>query len=355
MERKKPVAKSRTPKKRIAKTAPRKAPSKKTVKRAVTKPATGTQGVARRAIFVDVENTSSEAALLKILDHLKIERTVQPTELTAVGNWKSVGTKVARMLAGLGAHLVHSAPAAGVRDWSDLWIAVAAGRWLATASPGDTLELVSDDRAFDAVGDAAAAAGVVFKRISYRSLHDAAPPAAISSEGAPRRRRRRGGRGRSGASAAVPPGERPSAASMPAPSPVPRAHPTAPPSTTTAEEEAHAAPHAQIHAILARLGGGTTRWINLDAVANALKSEGHVRPPGSPRLVVRLRRMKDVEVSSNGMVRLAGAAATATAEAALQSEPTRESPPRARRRGGRRRRGSGGAAVESSPPADSAT
>ena len=35
-----------------------------------------------------------------------------------------------------GAHLVHSAPSTGVRDWSDLRIAVAAGIWLAAARPG---------------------------------------------------------------------------------------------------------------------------------------------------------------------------------------------------------------------------
>ena len=48
---------------------------------------------------------------------------------------------------------MHSAPSTGVRDWSDLRIAVAAGIWLAAARPGDVIEIVSDDRAFDAVGD----------------------------------------------------------------------------------------------------------------------------------------------------------------------------------------------------------
>src|SRR5439155_15051809 len=170
-------------KKRTTKKAPA---TRKATAAAVQPPVVGP----RRAVFIDVENTSSESDLLKVLDHLKIDRTAQPTELTAAGNWRSVGARVARMLAGLGAHLVHSAPASGVRDWSDLWIAVAAGRWLAGAAPGDTLEIVSDDRAFDAVGDAAAAAGVVFKRISHRSLpggaHAAPPPAPR-----PQRSRRR--------------------------------------------------------------------------------------------------------------------------------------------------------------------
>src|ERR1700757_3606802 len=61
--------------------------------------------VPRRAVFIDVENTSGESDLLKVLDHLKIDRSAQPTELVAAGNWRSVGARVARMLAGLGAHL----------------------------------------------------------------------------------------------------------------------------------------------------------------------------------------------------------------------------------------------------------
>jgi hypothetical protein len=278
-----------------------------------------------RAIFIDVENTSSEAELLKVLDHLHIDRKAQPTQLYALGNWKSVGTRVARTLAGLGAQLIHSAPAVGVRDWSDLWIAVAAGRWLASATPGDLLDIVSDDRAFDAVGDAAAAAGVVFRRTSYRAIPGAtAPP---PSAGGRPRRRRRGGRGRTSPAVTAP-----SAATV-APPAVPS---VAAPSPHVSDDEAHAASHEQISAALARLAGGTTRWINLDALANALKAEGFVRPPGSPRLVTRLRKMKDVEVSPNGMVRLVSG-----------SEPSAEpesgtSPPKAarrpRRRGGRGRR-----------------
>jgi len=247
--------------------------------------------------------------------------------LYALGNWKSVGTRVARMLASLGAQLIHSAPAVGVRDWSDLWIAVAAGRWLATAAPGDVLDIVSDDRAFDAVGDAAAAAGVVFRRTSYRTIPSTvAPP--VQAEERPRRRRR-GGRGR-----------RPSLAH---PSPTHITHPTptaaheAPPPSAPhiSDEEAHAASHEQISATLARLAGGTPRWINLDALANALKAEGFTRPPGSPRLVTRLRKMKDVEVSANGMVRLvSGATEPHAEETAAAVPPTR----RPRRRGGRGRR-----------------
>ena len=330
------TAKKRTPTTKSQVKQPRRQAAKKSTRRAKQPAAAAVPPATRRAIFVDVENTSGEADLLKVLDHLSIDRKAQPTDLYALGNWKSVGTRVARMLAGLGAQLIHSAPAVGVRDWSDLWIAVAAGRWLATAAPGDVLDSVSDDRAFDAVGDAAAAAGVVFRRTSYRTV-PAAAAATAAAEARPRRRRR-GGRGR----------RAPLAPHPPAPLAHQGARPAAPeriasPPPARSDEEAHGASHEQISATLARLAGGTSRWINMDALANALKTEGFTRPPGSPRLVTRLRRMKDVEVSANGMVRLVssgaeppgepivGPAADLTADA---TAPRR----RPRRRGGRGRR-----------------
>jgi hypothetical protein len=299
----------------------------------------------QRAIFVDVENTSSEADLLKVLDHLKVDRQTQPTVVYALGNWKSVGTRVARMLASLGAQLMHSAPAVGVRDWSDLWIAVAAGRWLAGAAPGDELDIVSDDRAFDAVGDAAAAAGVVFRRTSYRTLPSVAAPAPPA---APRpRRRRRGGRGHH------PPLTHSTTTHVSHPIPAAPPEPRAPiaahtsGAARTSDEEAHAASHEHISAALARLAGGTARWINLDALANALKTEGFTRPPGSPRLVTRLRKLKDVEVSANGMVRhVSGSSEPHARDTATPAA----SPKRPRRRGGRGRRRPATTAVE--PPAE---
>src|SRR5271169_5132487 len=116
MERKKPARKVPATKKSSAKV------TSKTLTRTAKRKTAAPPPLPRRSIFIDVENTSSETDLLKVLDHLGIDRTKHTTELTAVGNWKSVGTRVGRTLAGLGAHLVHSAPAPGVRDWSDLWI-----------------------------------------------------------------------------------------------------------------------------------------------------------------------------------------------------------------------------------------
>ena len=135
----------------------------------------------RRGIFFDVENTSRAADISRVLQHLdaRLGRAGRPSS-SAVGNWRVIGHDTARLLAQHGAALVHSAPSVGVRDWSDLRIAVSAGVWLAGARPGDVIEIVSDDQAFDAVGDVAASLGVTFRRTSYRAL-----------AGAPQRRARR--------------------------------------------------------------------------------------------------------------------------------------------------------------------
>src|SRR5712691_4314299 len=155
----------------------------------------------RRAIFVDVENSSRADHVSRVLDHLAIDRADRRVDLIAVGNWRVIGADSARLLARRGAQLVHSAPSTGVKDWSDLRIAVSAGVWLGSARPGDLIEIISDDRAFDAVGDVAAVLGVEYRRLSYRNLSGLAPSAeeAPAPEAqAPREGRggRRGGRGR---------------------------------------------------------------------------------------------------------------------------------------------------------------
>jgi hypothetical protein len=47
------------------------------------------------------------------------------------------------------------------------------------------------------------------------------------------------------------------------------------------------------------------RSVVIDAVANALKARGFQRPPGSPRLVTRLRRIREIVVSPSGVITLA--------------------------------------------------
>jgi len=272
---------------------------------------------ARRAIFLDVENTSRPQHLTHVIDHLAVDRHLWQTELVAVANWKVVGHDSARLLAKAGAHLVHSAPLTGVRDWSDLRIAVAAGMWLASARPGDEIEIVSDDRAFDAVGDVAASLGITFRRLSYRRLvkedvtEIAGPESRPELEVGSRGRRRRGGRGRSGRLApsradarerdrGAPPG--------PAPPPRPSTEPIlhrgpAPHAAAVQPAEAHTAPHDEIVSLVQELVATSPgRRVSIDTLANVLKGRGFRRPSGSPRLMTRLRRIRQIAVSPSGTI-----------------------------------------------------
>src|SRR5205085_2528427 len=179
----------------------------------------------RRAIFFDVENTSRAEHIARVLAHLAVDRAGRRTEFFAVGNWRVIGHDTARLLARHGAALVHSAPSVGVRDWSDLRIAVASGVWLAGARAG-------------------------------------------------------GG-------------------------------------------EPHTAPHDEIVAVvrdLARSRGTVT----LDSLANALKSRGFSRPPGSPRLITRLRRIKELEVNRAGVITLVGDEAAAPVTETPEREESSE-------------------------------
>lgn len=151
----------------------------------------------RRAIFFDVENTSRAQHVARVIEQLALDHLDARTNFFAIGNWAVVSDASAQLLAREGAHLIHSAPVSGVQDWSDLRIGAAAGVWLGSARAGDRIDVVSDDRAFDAVGDVAATLGVTFTRLSYRRLAGAdggSPAVALSPGRCPRRGRQRHGR-----------------------------------------------------------------------------------------------------------------------------------------------------------------
>jgi len=325
----------------------------------------------RRGVFFDVENTSRPEHVARVLEHVGLHWTEQATELTAVGNWRVIGHETARLLAQRGAHLVHSAPSTGVRDWSDLRIAVAAGVWLASGRPGDAIVIVSDDHAFDAVGDVAASLGVAFERLSYRALAGIAAEAPAEEAAAEPRSRRRG---RGGRHRAWPRSTPMTVAAVQLPP-----HPIPPPA---AEGTGHTAPHDELLAVVRELHATVPGGVNLDNLSNALKARGFSRPPGSPRLITRLRRIKELEVARNGTIRLVEANGEARAaaappyaiepegaevvhaleapeEASVEGEGEEPAAPEAaaggaprrrRRRGGRRRRGRGGAAAAAPAP-----
>ena len=271
----------------------------------------------RRAIFFDVENTSRAEHIARVIEHLAVDRTVARTEFIAVGNWRVIGHDTARLLARHGAQLVHSAPSVGVRDWSDLRIAVAAGVWLAAARAGDVIELVSDDRAFDAVGDVASSLGITFRRLSFRRLAgmragepaaaDAVPEAPRPSESRRdhgRRRGRRSGRDRRDE-------HRDRAGRTPVQAAPPPQHLTPTGAAVTDEVNAepavepHTAPQDEIVGLIRELvARSADRSVSIDTLANALKSRGFRRPPGSPRLITRLRRIREITLDRTGRITL---------------------------------------------------
>ncbi|HMB85417.1 MAG TPA: hypothetical protein VKS62_03480 [Methylomirabilota bacterium] len=341
----------------------------------------------RRAIFVDVENSSRADHVSRVLDHLAIDRQDRRVDLIAVGNWRVIGADSARLLARRGAHLVHSAPSTGVKDWSDLRIAVSAGVWLGSARPGDLIEIISDDRAFDAVGDVAALLGVEYRRLSHRGLTGASsivepvePEAPAPREGSGRRGRRGRRRGRGGGG-----GGRPDHAPR-APMP-PRAVAYHAPAPAAADGPAHTAPLDELVDIVRELAQRSPNGsVLIDTLARSLKERGFSRPPNSPRLITRLRRIHELAVSRTGMITLVGVSGPpgdarrdegpepevedrgprdVEAETDTGPEPGNEadqepgaSPPdgapgRPRRRGrrrGRRRRGGGGGGGGTPPP-----
>lgn len=298
----------------------------------------------RRAIFIDVENTSRPGRITDALADLAIDRADTSTDIIASGNWRVIGNETARMLASRGAHLVHSAPATGVRDWSDLRIAVSAGIWLASARAGDRLDIVSDDRAFDAVGDAAAMLGIEFHRHTYRrgaAAHATPAPSAA----APRGRSRRGGRGRrpGAAHVAAPVAEAAPVEVAPAAEPMVENEPVeAPPASELPVSHAAdgSAPEEDLFKVVSDALMVSPNGVSIDFIANRLKALGFQRPPGSPRLVTRLRALKELNVSPRGFVTLASNAAASAPAAAPEAVPAAEGQGQQQRR--RRRRGGRG-------------
>lgn len=308
----------------------------------------------RRAVFIDVENTSRPGRITEAFEVLRIDHANATTDIVASGNWRVIGNETARLLAGRGAQLVHSAPKTGVRDWSDLRIAVGAGVWLASARPGDRLDIVSDDKAFDAVGDVAATLGVDFHRHTFRrGAGDAIAEVTPTAERAPRTRggsgRRRGGRGRSPASrpssAVVSAGA--AAAESPEMAPSIEEAPAAAAVTVQEVVEGAAPVDDLLHVIREQLAAAP-QGITLNNVANRLKQLGFQRPPNSPRLVTRIKAFKELSVTPRGLIRMADATGPAAEEPEAVVEggvAAANGEKRRRRRGGRGRRRGGAPTV----------
>jgi len=144
----------------------------------------------RQAIFIDIENIGSRVVLAAALRQLGCGSSGPSTDVFVFGNLGIVSEQVAQMLIAHGARLIDTNPPPTVKDWTDLALATAAGTWLALASAGDCLGVVSSDRAFDAIGDAAARVGVTYRRLSNRATSNTCEAIAGLGRGARRPRRR---------------------------------------------------------------------------------------------------------------------------------------------------------------------
>ncbi len=93
------------------------------------------------------------------------------------------------------------------------------------------------------------------------------------------------------------------------PSPPPRA---AEPARAPAEPDAHTAPHDELVEVVRELADhAPSGAVLIDTLARALKERGFSRPPGSPRLITRLRRIRQLVVSQTGRITLADAGGAA--------------------------------------------
>jgi len=67
------------------------------------------------------------------------------------------------------------------------------------------------------------------------------------------------------------------------------------------------APHDEMVSVIEELiARSSDNSVSIDTLANALKSRGFRRPPGSPRLITRLRRIRQITIDRAGRITLVG-------------------------------------------------
>src|SRR5262249_31958755 len=118
------------------------------------------------------------------------------------------------------------------------------------------------------------------------------------------------------------------------------------------DQEPHTVPNDEIVGLVRELLAGAPAGVSLDALANALRERGFSRPPGSPRLITRLRRIKELDVSRSGTIRLVdnGADLSVPGGAAVAHDAARSVvEPSGVAQGGEGERGPGGGAAPGEP------
>ena len=87
----------------------------------------------------------------------------------------------------------------------------------------------------------------------------------------------------------------------------PVAHHVPAPAVAAADGQAHTAPLDELVDIVRELAQRSPNGsVLIDTLARTLKERGFSRPPNSPRLITRLRRIHELAVSRTGMITLVG-------------------------------------------------
>jgi hypothetical protein len=88
----------------------------------------------------------------------------------------------------------------------------------------------------------------------------------------------------------------------------PRHHapPPPPPRPAVADDDGpvHTAPHDELIEVVRDMMTTSPNGVTLDQLANALRERGFRRTPGSPRLITRLKRIKQLDINRNGLIRV---------------------------------------------------
>ena len=157
---------------------------------------TGGAPTARHLLVVDVDESSGVDEIARLLADLEPRILRADTELLAVGDWRALVDEAAALLVRRGVRLVPSAPHLDRGSRRGVPIAVAIGLWLSGSAPGAALEILSEDHAFDTVGEVATSRGAIFRRLPWpqsvaRSGAAGGQPTRDQARPKSRRRRRR--------------------------------------------------------------------------------------------------------------------------------------------------------------------
>lgn len=138
-------------------------------------------------VIFDVENSSRVEHVTGLVEHLGLATLDGRTALLAVGNWAVVAQETARILARHGGTADAQRTEAAREGLDRPPYRGGCGLLARDRAARRPAQIVTDDQAFDAVGDVASGYGVLFERLAFRDLLARAAVAPVP----PKRRARR--------------------------------------------------------------------------------------------------------------------------------------------------------------------